>query len=447
MAELITPPSKLPQAKQHHGPHGEQMRQPLRILLSAYACEPDRGSEPGIGWQWATRLAELGHEIVVITRANNATSINAALSARRIPTLHFVYVDLPQWASFWKKGGRGVHFYYFLWQLFSFPTAYRLHRAWRFDIVHHLTFGVFRQPSWLALLDAPCVFGPVGGGEKAPRSLRKGLPIAARWREFARDLANIYARIDPILRFALKRTETILCKTEETRSALPRSYRAHSKLFLEIGTDTKLTPTAAAHEPTATAMPGALRVLYVGRLVHLKGLHFALPAFARLLTEFPKSRFTIVGNGPQEDELRRLATRLQIDSHVDWVPWLPHSEVMAEYRKHDVFLFASLHDSSGNAVLEAMTHGLPVVCLKLGGPAAIVDSFSGIRIDTQEPKLAIQHLGSALALLAGNRTFCTYLSQGARARANNYFSWRSQIERMTTLYYSLYSRKQLSMQS
>jgi glycosyltransferase involved in cell wall biosynthesis len=153
-----------------------------------------------------------------------------------------------------------------------------------------------------------------------------------------------------------------------------------------------------------------------------------------------------VGNGPQEDELRQLATRLQIDSHIDWIPWLPHSEVMSEYLKHDVFLFASLHDSSGNAVLEAMTNGLPVVCLKLGGPATIVDSFSGIRVDTHEPKLAIQHLGSALILLAGNSAFRAYLSHGAYARANNYFSWRSQVERMITLYYSLYSRKQLSVQ-
>jgi glycosyltransferase involved in cell wall biosynthesis len=427
----------------------EPTRQPLRILLSAYACEPGRGSEPGIGWQWATRLAKLGHEIVVITRANNAASIEAVLNANPIPTLQFVYIDLPRWASFWKRGGRGVHLYYFLWQLFSFPTAYRLHRERRFDIVHHLTFGVFRQPSWLALLDAPCIFGPVGGGEKAPRSLRKGLPIAARLREFARDLANMYARIDPVLRFALKRTETILCKTEETRSALPRPYHSHCKLFLEIGTDSNNAQhsTPGAMRLLNGTKAGALRVLYVGRLVHLKGLHFALPAFARLLQEYPQSRFTIVGNGPQEDELRRLAVQLHIERHVDWVPWLPHSDVMAEYLKHDVFLFTSLHDSSGNAVLEAMMNGLPVVCLKLGGPATIVDSFSGIRIDTHEPTLAIRQLGSALTLLAGNPTYRAYLSHGAHARANNYFSWHSQIERMTTLYYSLYSRQQLSLPS
>lgn len=406
-------------------------QRPLRILLSAYACEPDRGSEPGIGWQWATRLAATGHEVVVITRANNKDSIEQAMRDKPIPTLRFYYYDLPKWASFWKRDGRGVHLYYLLWQWLSFRTAHRLHREWRFDVVHHLTFGVFRQPSWLALLDAPCIFGPVGGGEKAPRSMRRGLPKMARWKEWLRDVANLYARVDPLLRLALRRTAAILCKTPETLNSLPRRYRAQSSLFLEIGAEPQ-PPTL-----TETRQEPGLRVLYVGRLVYLKGLHLALPAFAQLLAQFPHSRFTIVGSGPQEQELRNIAAQLHIEANVDWIPWLPHDQVMHVYAKNDVFLFPSLHDSSGNAVLEAMTNGLPVVCLKLGGPAAIVDSFSGIRVDAHDPTMAAQHLGSALSLLASKPLLRSFLARGAYARANNYFSWRSQIERMIALYYSV----------
>jgi glycosyltransferase involved in cell wall biosynthesis len=116
---------------------------------------------------------------------------------------------------------------------------------------------------------------------------------------------------------------------------------------------------------------------------------------------------------------------------------MPHDKVLSKYADNDVFLFPSLHDSSGNAVLEAMTNGLPVVCLKLGGPAAIVDSFSGIRIDAADRDTVIQHLAGALTLLAGNPMLRAFLSRGAYARANNYFSWHAQVERMTTLYYAL----------
>jgi glycosyltransferase involved in cell wall biosynthesis len=418
---------------------------PLRILLSAYACEPDRGSEPGIGWQWATRLARCGHEVHVITRANNADAIARAMAEEPIPNLHFEYFDLPTWARFWKRGGRGVQLYYFLWQLATFPLASRLHRKNRFDVVHHITFGVFRHPSCLAFLDAPFVFGPVGGGERAPMSLRRGLPFKASVSEVVRDLANVYARIDPLLRSVLKRTAKILCKTEETRSCMPRTYRPQCEVFLEIGTEQARNKSewSISREQTNRENGNALRVLYVGRLIYLKGLHLALPAFARLLQTRPDARFTIVGSGPQADELRRISEQLDIEHAVEWVPWLPRAQVLETYPQHDVFLFPSFHDSSGNAVLEAMTAGLPVVCLKRGGPATIVDAFSGICIEADEPTTAIQQLGDALRLLAGNPLLREHLARGAFTRANNYFSWRNQVERMNALYYSLHAQAEL----
>ena len=96
----------------------------LRILISAYACEPRKGSEPGIGWQWALAHAAAGHEVWVLTRANNRAAIEDALQHHPSPGLHFVYHDLPRWMRWWKRGGRGVRLYYLLWQW----GAYRLAR-------------------------------------------------------------------------------------------------------------------------------------------------------------------------------------------------------------------------------------------------------------------------------------------------------------------------------
>ena len=49
----------------------------MKILLSAYACEPNKGSEPAVGWNWAQGLVKLGHEVWVLTRTNNQQTIEA----------------------------------------------------------------------------------------------------------------------------------------------------------------------------------------------------------------------------------------------------------------------------------------------------------------------------------------------------------------------------------
>ncbi len=118
-----------------------------------------------------------------------------------------------------------------------------------------------------------------------------------------------------------------------------------------------------------TAPSGDLyRLLYVGRLLEWKGIDLALHAVSQLKQSHPGIRFTIVGDGPASTRLHKLAEELGLSEIVEWVRWVPHTLVQEYYRSADVFLFPSLRDSGGMAVLEAMAHGLPVVCTDLGGP-------------------------------------------------------------------------------
>jgi hypothetical protein len=79
----------------------------LKVLMSAYACAPGKGSEPGVGWAVAREMA-CYHDIWVITRRNNRPAIEAELARNPQPGLCFVYWDLPNWARFWKRGRRGA---------------------------------------------------------------------------------------------------------------------------------------------------------------------------------------------------------------------------------------------------------------------------------------------------------------------------------------------------
>src|ERR1700722_2302409 len=112
-----------------------------KVLASAYACEPGQGSEEGIGWGHVTQIARL-HDVWVITRSNNRAAIDKELARRPMPTVHWIYFDLPHWARFWKKGVRLVRTYYYLWQLGAYLVALKAHRKEKFDLAHHVTFGM-----------------------------------------------------------------------------------------------------------------------------------------------------------------------------------------------------------------------------------------------------------------------------------------------------------------
>ena len=165
----------------------------LKVLISAYACEPGKGSEPGVGWNVAREMAK-HHDIWVLTRANNRPAIEAELAENPVPGLHFAYYDLPRWAKWWKRGGRGVQLYYYLWQLGAYRVARRLHREVGFDLAHHVTFVKYWAPSLVSRLPVPFVWGPVGGGESAPKAFWDDFGPEGRRYERLRELARWLGR-------------------------------------------------------------------------------------------------------------------------------------------------------------------------------------------------------------------------------------------------------------
>lgn len=78
----------------------------IRVLILAYACEPHKGSEPGIGWSWVMELAKRPEiEVFVLTRANNRSVIDNELleMSSMQPNIQFFYYDLPFWVLKIKK--------------------------------------------------------------------------------------------------------------------------------------------------------------------------------------------------------------------------------------------------------------------------------------------------------------------------------------------------------
>lgn len=387
----------------------------MRVLLSAYACEPGRGSEPEVGWRWAVELAECGHEVWVLTRANNRAVIEKEEPATRWPNLHFEYFDLP---DAWLRLKRviGVNAYYHVWQLRATRVAQDLHRRWQFDVVHHVTFVVARHPSCLHVLGSsgvPFVFGPVAGGECVPPGLLAGTPLRFRLAELARPLLNRIVMLAPSVRRTLDAAQRIVVTSPQTMALLPRRARSRATVSLAIS-----LPAAPVPATPRRLRPGRpVRALFVGRFVALKGAHLALHAIAGARRQGLPVELTLVGGGPQHDALVRLAQTLGVGDCVTLRPWCARDELAAIYDEHDLLLFPSMRDSGGMVVLEALAHGLPVVCLKLGGPGVIVDDSCGEAVIAASTGDAIRRLAAALERVAGSPSTYEARSHGAIARA------------------------------
>ncbi len=405
----------------------------MKILLSAFSCGPDIGSEPGVGWHWAVELARLGHHVLALTEIEYQGPIEAAIAGGGLPpSLRFEFY-MPPWLDRLRHLGLRLghqsltlHLVHLLWQIAAYRHVRARFAGESFDLVHHLTYSGIRHPTLMGRLGIPLVLGPVGGGERAPLALRRGLGWHGWVKDALRDLHTWLIRFDPITRRACADALVIYVKTAQSRDALPGCCRSKVSVQMEIGIP-RVSPLRRPER-----RPGQpFRLLYAGRFVYWKGLHLGLRAFAEVRQRGGDARLTMLGGGPEARAWRRLARKLGIERAVDWLDRVEHGRMSEMYRSHDALLFPSLHDSSGNAVLEALSYGLPVICFDLGGPGEIVDDRCGRVIATGGRSASACSHALALAIedMSRSPALCRRLADGARARAAN-FLWPTQVGRV-----------------
>ena len=407
----------------------------LKILLSAYACEPGFGSEAAVGWAWASQLGT-AHEVHVITRESNRAAIEAELSRRPLSRVQFSYFDLPHRIRTWKRGNRGVRLYYFLWQIGAYRVARKLHQRVAFDVIHHVTFASVRFPSFMGLLGVPFIFGPVGGGEYSPRALWWPLGWQARIRETLRFASLPWVRYSPLMWWTFARSSRIFLTSQQTAACVPARFRAKTQVMLAIGVrEAEVARPALAAQTSAP--PHVFRVVFAGRLTYLKGMEFGLRAFATLTRHHPDSELTLIGDGPDQERWQRTAQTLGVASQVRWVPSLAREEFLRVLPGFDALLFPGLHDSGAMVVLEALAAGVPVVCLDIGGPGELVTEACGFKIAADSPDRAVAAMSDALLKLAADPALRGEMGRRGREHAALHHSWATKILRMERLYREL----------
>lgn len=399
----------------------------MRILLSAYACEPGQGSEEGVGWNMALAIAQ-DHEVWVLTRTYSRIAIETELENNPVSNLHFAYFEPLGWSEDWKGKQGAVQLHYYLWQIQAYFVGRSLHQQLKFDLTQHATYVKFWSPSFLSLLPVPFIWGPVGGGEAAPKAFWQDFSFRAKTYETLRDIAQRIGEQDPFTRLTAQRSLLAHGTTEDTAQRLRKLGARNVQVFSEAGLS-QLERDRLALLPIHNRLP--VRFISTGRLLHWKGFHLSVQAF--LQANIPDAEYWILGDGPERERLQAIVDCHGSD-HVKFWGKVPRHEVLQKLEACHILVHPSLHDSGGWTCLEAMAAGRPVICLNLGGPAVQVTEETGIKVLAETPAQAINDLATAMQELFCNVELRFRMGEAGRRRVREVFAWEVKGQLFTQMY-------------
>lgn len=403
------------------------------ILATAYAVNPYRGSEDGMGWNFVMQIARF-HKVVAITRANNRPHIEKYMAenpSALYENVRFLYFDLPYWMRFWKKGGRGAMAYYLMWQRGIVPFIKK--QALEVDIVHNLNFHNDWTPSFLWKLNKPLVWGPIGHHPYIPSPYLKPYAFSYwakdRWRW---GVKKYFWHLSAALRKTRDRASHILCMS----TGVPK--------VLGISANYSIVPSVATQDfgwngPDKSS--GKFTLISAGRFVPLKGFDLAIRAFAQFLDSLDASgrgqcELLVVSSGAEEPFLKSLAAALKVERNIRFVAWMERDQLMAQFKGASAFLFPS-HEGAGMVVAEALSFGLPVVCLDNEGPGGFVNEACAIAVPHGSYEGTVTGLAQGIHKLYADAGLRKRMSSSARDHFLRAFHWDRRGEQLKTIYESL----------
>jgi glycosyltransferase involved in cell wall biosynthesis len=269
----------------------------------------------------------------------------------------------------------------------------------------------------------------VGGGETAPASFYADFGLRGRTYEYLRGAARRSGEWDPSIRKTARGAALALAVTQETRRRLLALGTRRVELFSAMG-------FAEAQYEQLRRMPRAdapaVRFVSIGRLLHWKGFHLGLKAFAA--AALPEAEYWIVGEGPELGRLQNLVRMLGIQERVKFWGAMSRPEALNRLASCHVLVHPSLHDSGGWVCLEAMAGARPVICLDLGGPSEQVTDATGIRVPAGDPQQAVSDLAEAMTRLGEDVPLREAMGRAGQERVRDAYLWEKKGEQLDAFF-------------
>lgn len=362
----------------------------MRLLLINSEYSPIGGGAGNATAHIAQRLADMGHETIVVTSRYGQLSHreqSGNLTVHRIPSLRrkqdrsgaLEQIIFVLSASFWTSG----------LVLRQRPNA---------------TLAFFGAPSGMIaillkiLFNIPYVVSLRGGDVPGFRPY---------------DFENYHKVLSPFLHLIWKNASSVVANSKGLQ-ALAHAFDSRFEIpIIPNGVDLNLYSSTERNERSPV-------ILSVGRLVYQKGIDLGIQALAGL--KHLDWQWHIVGDGPEMEALQALVNHHGLSDRVTFDGWQSREQLIQCYKQSNLFLFPSRHEGMPNAVLEAMASGLPVIASRIAGnEELVVQEKTGFLVESEN----INSLQVALRELLENPSLRTSMGAASRRRVEEFYSWEN----------------------
>ena len=410
------------------------MPKKLKILVSAYACTPNKGSEPGMGWNFVMGLANF-HELHVIVEKRKweqpileYLKVYPELKAN----LRFYFIDKKRNKRLRKIWPPSYYWFYKKWQKKVYKLALELDKKENFDIIHQLNMVGYREPGYLWKIEKPFVWGPIGGLENSPWRFLPSLGIKGFIFYTGRNLMNLWQRnFSTRPKKAARRINTsLIAATPDNQRLLYNLWDRRAEVVCEVGQEKdiiKILPSIRIlyDEP--------LKIVWIGLHTPRKNLPLLFNALKKITIPF---ELHILGNGEMTKTWKKIAQKKGLAKNCSWYGWVERQKAIDIMSSGHVFCITSISDLTSTVTLEALSYGLPIISLDHCGFSHVVNDSCGIKINVSTPKKATLDFSLALKKIYEDENLRQRLSEGALLRAKD-FSWESKINRLNDIYTEL----------
>ena len=226
------------------------------------------------------------------------------------------------------------------------------------------------------------------------------------------DFAALHRLISPILRLVWKAAHAVVANSNGLKEL---------GLAFEPGISIKVIPNGVSEMASSFKRQWApAHMLFVGRLVYQKGLDILFDALANLTEQ--NWQLTIVGDGPRKSWLEQRARDLGIFDRIHFSGWQPREKLARYYQEANLFVYPSRHEGMPNALLEAMSAGLPSVASHISGNEELIDSGKNGILVKSESKAELQ---AALKKLIQDEALLEKMGHNARKKTLREYSWQT----------------------